>query len=254
MDRKTIIDKMKDMVEISNVEANREVFGYFLYGSQNYGLADENSDIDMYCITVPSYEEVLFGYNKNSTYKIQQTSDKNKITTKNIVDFFKELEKGNFTTIELLFTPYVIINEKYVEEWEDLRNMRFSFLQGNPAKTMNAILGQAKSYLNLAKENEEKMTPNGKPLANYLRLMDSADKYKTGTLNNLYELSVARSTVLITVKNSSEVFKIGSSEIPYSLYEKKTTATSMTIDEKNKVELIDLFKVILAKGAERESC
>ena len=43
------------MAEMSNIEASREVFGYFLYGSQNYGLADENSDIDvdwlLYCYT-----------------------------------------------------------------------------------------------------------------------------------------------------------------------------------------------------------
>ena len=70
MERKTIIENMKHMAEMANIEASREVFGYFLYGSQNYDLADENSDIDMYCITVPSYKEVLFGYNKNATFKI----------------------------------------------------------------------------------------------------------------------------------------------------------------------------------------
>ena len=253
MERKTIIDKMKSMVETTNVEANREVFGYFLYGSQNYGLADENSDIDMYCITVPSYEEVLFGYNKNATFKINQNDDKNKITTKNIVDFFKELMKGNFSTIELLFTPYVIINEKYAEEWEELRNMRFSFLQGNPKNTMNSILGTAKSYLNIAKEKEKRYELNGKALANYLRTMDSADKYYNKNYTNFYELSAARSTVLTSIKNSSEVFEVDSRDIQYNFYEQRTTATSMQIYEKNKKAVVNLFKTILTKGDEKES-
>lgn len=247
MERKTIIDKMKHMAEMANIEASREVFGYFLYGSQNYGLADENSDIDMYCITVPSYKEILFGYNKNATFKIGGTND-NKITTKNLIDFFKELDKGNFSTIELLFTSYVIINEKYIEEWEKLRNMRFSFLQGNPAKTMNSILGQANSYLNIAREKEKKEVSNGKSLANHLRLMDSADKYCNNDYANLYELSAARSTVLRNIKNSSEVFKVGLREIPYELYDCKTTLTSTNINERNKEAFIDLFKSILTKG------
>ena len=38
----------------------------------------------------------------------------------------------------------------------ELRNMRFPFLQGNPNKTMNSILGQAKSYLEDAREKEKK--------------------------------------------------------------------------------------------------
>ena len=115
MERKIIIENMKHMVEMANIEASREIFGYFLYGFLIYGLADGNSDIDMYCITVPSYKEVLFGYNKNATFKIGATND-NKITTKNLIDFFKELDKGNFSTIELLFTPCVIVNEKYIVE------------------------------------------------------------------------------------------------------------------------------------------
>lgn len=248
MERKTIIDKMKHMAEMANIEASREVFGYFLYGSQNYGLADENSDIDMYCITVPSYKEVLFGYNKNATFKTQRASNKNQITTKNLIDFFKELDKGNFSTLELLFTPYVIINEKYIEEWEELRNMRFSFLQGNPNKTISSILGQAKSYLDDVREKEKKNIPNGKSLANHLRLMDSADKYRNNGYANLYELSAARSTVLRNIKNSSEVFKVGPREIPYELYDCKITLTSTNINEKNKKALVDLFKCILAKG------
>lgn len=248
MNIRTIIDKMKTMAESANIEANREVFGYFLYGSQNYGLADENSDIDIYCITVPSYEEILFGYKRsNVTYKTEKSS-KNQITTKNLIDFFKELDKGNFTTLELLFTPYVIINEKYADEWEEIKNMRFSFLQGNPNKTMNSILGQAKSYLNVAKEKEEKGVPNGKPLANYLRLIEAADKY-SNHYTNLYELSAARSTVLINIKNSSEVFRVGPREVSYELYENcKTTLVSSNINEKNKKALIELFKEILAKG------
>lgn len=247
MERKTIIENMKHMAEMANIEASREVFGYFLYGSQNYDLADENSDIDMYCITVPSYKEVLFGYNKNATFKIGGTND-NKITTKNLINFFKELDKGNFSTIELLFTSYVIINEKYIEEWEKLRNMRFSFLQGNPNKTINSILGQAKSYLDDAREKEEKEVSNGKSLANHLRLIDSAKKYCNNNYANLYELSAARSTVLRNIKNSSEVFKVGPRGIPLELYDCKTTLTSTNINERNKEALIDLFKSILTKG------
>ena len=126
--------------------------------------------------------------------------------------------------------------------------MRFSFLQGNPNKTMNSILGQAKSYLDDAREKEKKEVSNGKPLANYLRLMESADKYCNNAYSILYELSAVRSTVLRNIKNSSEVFRVGPREIPYELYDCKSTLTSTNINERNKEALINLFKNILAKG------
>lgn len=247
MERKTIIDIMKKMAETANIEASKEVFGYFLYGSQNYGMADENSDIDIYCITVPSFEEVLFGYNKNASYKIDQSSEKSKITTKNIVDFFRDIEKGNFTNLELLFTPYVIINEKYAEEWEELRNMRFALLQGNPVGTINSILGQAESYLKEARDKEERETANGKPLANYLRLISSVEKYCNKNFASLYELTAAQDVVLKSMKSSPEVFRVGPRAIPRELYGGATTVTSMQIREKNKKSLIKLFKNILMK-------
>ena len=125
--------------------------------------------------------------------------------------------------------------------------MRFSFLQGNPNKTMNSILGQAKSYLNDAREKEEKEVSNGKSLANHLRLIDSAEKYCNNNYANLYELSAARSTVLKNIKNSYEVFKVGPREIPYELYDCKTTLTSTNINERNKKALIDLFKNLLRR-------
>ena len=44
------------------VSHSREVMFTALYGSQNYGLDTPESDVDAYCITVPSKHELVFDY------------------------------------------------------------------------------------------------------------------------------------------------------------------------------------------------
>lgn len=248
MNRKEIINSMKNIIELVDIEKNHEVFGYFLYGSQNYKLDDEISDIDMCCLIVPTYDELLFGYSYSSNKAIPNS--KNRIATKTTTNFFKGIESGNFTNIELLFSPYVIINEKYIEEWEKLKEMRFSLLQGNPVGTISSMVGQAKAYLGKAQKYEKEAIPNGKFVANYLRLISSIEKYREKKFEYLYELSPTESVVLKSIKRNPSIFKIKEKTINKDMYEDAATTTviSKQIREKNRKNLVTIFQDIVEKG------
>ena len=145
-----ILEKMKKMTEQTDIK--KEVFCYYLRGSQNYGLDDESSDIDIVCVTVPSMRDLLFpkSYAPNFTVRTTEESNENLITGMDLGDYIRKLFTGNYSIIESLFTPYVIVNEKYEYIWEQLKKNRFSFFKINPKKTYDSIVGQMKSYHNCA--------------------------------------------------------------------------------------------------------
>ena len=53
-----IRDAMRD--QYTQLRPDYEIFGIFLYGSQNYGLATANSDIDTKMIVIPSFDDLIF--------------------------------------------------------------------------------------------------------------------------------------------------------------------------------------------------
>lgn len=84
------------------------VIGIFLRGSQNYGLANENSDIDSVALIFPSKEEFIM--NKEATNYTIEDGKENKIQILDIRLFFSQLRKSSPNCLELLFTEYYINN------------------------------------------------------------------------------------------------------------------------------------------------
>lgn len=245
-----ILEKMRKMAERANIQ--KEVFCYYLKGSQNYGLDDKNSDIDMVCVTVPSMRNLLFSnsYSPNFTIRTVEGSNENLITGMDLGDYIRKLFVGNYSIIESLFTPYVIVNEKYEDIWETLQKERFSFLKINPKKTYHSIVGQMKSYHNNALNKYRRNEPNGKDVANCFRMIPAARKYCTPMLWNsrFYELGEELSALKL-LKESSDSFALADFEwndenfkLPQAMNEKEIDLF--------KNELTHIFSLAVARGEE----
>ena len=93
-----------------------DIIGVFLYGSQNYNLDRENSDIDIKVITLPSLDTITKSTNPYS--KEKELFDKNgialgKMDIKEIRKMTDMYKKQNINFIETLFTDYYILNPSY---------------------------------------------------------------------------------------------------------------------------------------------
>ena len=117
-----------------------EFFGAFLYGSQNYNLDTENSDIDLVILYIPTAEKLVNlapPLSKEET--LTQTNEKNVI--KDIRLFIKELLKGSPSALKILYTDNFLINSKYLDLWEGLKDYSFGFLQRKMNSFLKAELG-----------------------------------------------------------------------------------------------------------------
>ena len=94
------------------------IVGIFCQGSQNYGLDYENSDIDTKLIVVPTFEEIAFNKKPHSTTHVRANNEH--IDFKDIRLYIETFRKQNLNFLEILFTPYKIVNPQYAEWWNIL--------------------------------------------------------------------------------------------------------------------------------------
>ena len=102
--------------QLSNYKKILEDKGYNviyigLYGSQNYNLDDEESDIDVKAIIMPSLHDIIFRKVTSTTVECENGN----IDVKDLLTFYDVIRKGNFSYIEAINTEYSI-GDKYIKE------------------------------------------------------------------------------------------------------------------------------------------
>ena len=108
--------KEKIFKEISNYKKILEDKGYKviyigLYGSQNYNVDDELSDIDVKAIILPNLHDIIFRKVTSKTIECENGS----IDVKDLITFYDVVKKGNFNYIESIDTEY-FIGDKYIKK------------------------------------------------------------------------------------------------------------------------------------------
>ena len=98
------------------------IVGIFYQGSANYGLDYEGSDIDTKLIVVPTFEEIAFNKKPHSTTHVRANNEH--IDFKDVRLYINCFEKQNLNFLEILFTPYKIVNPQYAEFWQKLVDAR----------------------------------------------------------------------------------------------------------------------------------
>lgn len=132
-----IVDIFK---ELSNRKKILEEKGYKviymgLYGSQNYNVDDELSDIDVKAIILPTLHDIIFRKITSTTIECENGS----IDVKDLITFYNVIKKGNFSYIEAIDTEYSIgdkqIKEMFKQFRPNLKSMLGAMLEKRKALT-----------------------------------------------------------------------------------------------------------------------
>lgn len=174
---RTIMDAIKEHKKaILKEYAEDQLLGVFLYGSQNYGIATENSDVDTKAIIIPSIEDLCL---KKPVSREIKFDNEEHCEIKDIREMIKMFKKQNINFIEILYTDYCLINPKYNRIWREyFINKREYISHISKRQTVMSICGQAIHTLNQNKTDGKKYA-NGLRLYHFLisYLSDSSYKY-----------------------------------------------------------------------------
>lgn len=153
--------------------AEEQILGIFVYGSQNYGYADDNSDINSKVVYIPTFEEMCLNKEWKSKEYIFGKNEEH-IEVKDIREMRNMFMEQNINFIEILYTEYYILNPKYASLWQVyFVNNREVIAHYDRQKTVASIGGQ---LLHTLKQNPT----DNKKLYNAYRLYYFLENY----LNN----------------------------------------------------------------------
>lgn len=162
-----------------------QIVGCFLQGSQNYGLDYENSDVDTKLIIVPKFADICLNRKPVSTTHVRENNEHT--DWKDIRLYMETFRKQNLNFLEILFTPYYIINPMYRDDWMRLVEQRESIAHMNPFRAVKSMKGIAhEKYAAMEKpypsklEIIEKYGYDGKQNSHLVRVDDYLERYISG--------------------------------------------------------------------------
>lgn len=117
------------------------IVGIFYQGSANYGLDYEGSDIDTKLIVVPTFEDIAFNKKPLSTTHVRQNNEH--IDLKDVRLYIETFRKQNLNFLEILFTPYKIVNPQYAEFWQKLVDAREAIAHYDIHRSIKSMKGIA---------------------------------------------------------------------------------------------------------------
>lgn len=159
-----------------------QIFFIALEGSQNYGLDLLDSDIDTKMIVLPSLNDIVWNKKPVAMTHIRANEEHTSIT--DIRNYFSSLRKQNINFIETLFSPWIIVNAEYRNEFEQLFNNRELIARYDECKAVKTIGGisidryKAIQNLNSKKADViEKYGYDGKAVSHIIRIYAFLKRY-----------------------------------------------------------------------------
>ena len=153
-----------------------------LYGSQNYGIETEQSDVDVKTIILPTKRELYLDKKKISKEKDNESGGLNLIQDIRLI--CNSFYKGNINFLEILYTPYYMYNPKFTEPVFNLLKKRDKIANRSPLTLANICRGMALNKVKLfskptegKKETIEKYGYDPKQLVHIIRLYDFLKRY-----------------------------------------------------------------------------
>ena len=151
--------------KILELYPEHQILGIFLYGSQNYNIATENSDVDTKAIIVPNLYNLAIKPVKTHTIELENGEHCEVMDIMHLVANFR---KQNINFVEVLFTDYYWINPLYEMDWKIwFKDIREDIAVYNSAYCLKTICGQAIHTLKQDKTDAKKYA-NGLRLRNFL--------------------------------------------------------------------------------------
>lgn len=127
--------------EALTIFPQRQIVGMFLQGSQNYGLDLPISDVDTKCILVPSFQDITLNRKPISTTHIRKNLEH--LDLKDIRLYMETFRKQNLNFLEILFTEWSLITNKYYDQWQRLVQEREGIARMNPERAVASMQGIA---------------------------------------------------------------------------------------------------------------
>lgn len=159
----TVMPKMWEILQEIFFKTNfdeHQVLMLSLYGSQNYRIENENSDIDCECFIFPTKKNIIFG---EPLYSTCITTKYGTCHVKDIRAAFNELRKSSPNILEIFASPYMLINEEYSSIIEEMC-LNIDYLADlSPYKLMRGLDGLYNKY-------RKEMMISNKAYANMLRI------------------------------------------------------------------------------------
>lgn len=162
-----------------------QIVGCFLQGSQNYGLDYEGSDVDTKLIVVPSFRDICLNKKPVSTTHVRANDEHT--DWKDIRLYVEHFRKQNLNFLEILFTPYCIINPMYKEEWDRLVAAREFIARMNPYRAVKSMKGIALEKFHAMEHRYpskadivDKYGYDGKQTSHQIRVWDYLRRYIAG--------------------------------------------------------------------------
>lgn len=154
-------------------------------GSGNYGLDYEDSDVDTKLIITPTFKDIAMNNKAVSTTHIRENDEH--IDFKDIRLYMQTFRKQNLNFLEILFSPYCIINPMYKSEWNRLIAAREDIAHYAPVQAIKSMKGIAKEKY-FAMEHHypsrmewiNKFSYDPKQLHHLLRVEDYIERYTSG--------------------------------------------------------------------------
>lgn len=97
-----------------------------LYGSNNYGLDDEYSDVDAKVIVLPSLDDIVF----KKTVSFVREFENGACDVKDLVAYYNVVKKGNFSFIEPFYSKYYLGDKFLRDLFKQVPTNRMSILGG----------------------------------------------------------------------------------------------------------------------------
>ena len=161
------------------------IVGIFLQGSQNYGLDYEGSDIDTKLIVTPSFEDIALNRAPVSTTHVRENDEH--IDFKDIRLYMETFRKQNLNFLEILFTPFMIINPRYEYEWFKLIEQREEIARMNEYRAVKSMKGIALEKFHAMEHRYpskadiiDKYGYDGKQVSHLIRVEDYLERYIRG--------------------------------------------------------------------------
>lgn len=181
-----IMNRVQDHFEESLTMFDKSrIVGIFLQGSQNYGLQIPMSDVDTKLIVTPTFDEVVLNKKPISTTHVRANNEH--IDLKDIRLMLATFRKQNLNFIEILFTPYFIVNPIFADEWGRLQAQKEKIAHYSPYNAVKTMKGIAmEKYHAMEHEYPSKLEVlakygyDPKQLHHLLRVKEHLQRYING--------------------------------------------------------------------------
>lgn len=167
------------------VDMGYEVVGVFNYGSDNYSLSYEGSDIDCKAVVVPKFNDFVMGKKEVSTTHVWENDEHLEI--KSLKTMLDTIKKQNINFVEILFTKYRIMNPKYEAMFQPMFDNNEAIAHYNNYASINCMVGMVMEkykalehpYPATIKEIEERGF-SSKQLHHIVRIAEFMERYIGG--------------------------------------------------------------------------